>query len=82
MEIVWVTLLSQIANQDGKDEMTREQSATVPTFGVDPALDIDLTSQVLRGELIFASASSGLWREPTSLDPTDAWTFEGARPKG
>lgn len=81
MEIVWVTILSQVANQDGKEDMTEEQAAaleSMPAFGVDPALDIDLTAQVLRGELIFASASSGLWTEPSSADPTEAWTFEGA----
>ena len=54
------------------NQLPREQVLT-------PTLTL---TQVLRGELIFASASSGLWKEPTSSDPTDAWTFEGARPKG
>ena len=42
----------QVANQDGKGDLTSEEAAAaaaqLPAFGVDPALDIELTSQVLQ----------------------------------
>jgi hypothetical protein len=45
MEIVWVTLLSRVANKDAADG--KEEVAVVggDGFGVDPALEIELAEQ-------------------------------------
>ena len=43
MEVVWVTILSRVANQDEKDG---EETAVISeSFGVDPTLEIELTRE-------------------------------------
>ena len=45
MEVVWVTILSRVANQDEKDG---EETAVISeSFGVDPTLEIELSRQVM-----------------------------------
>ena len=54
MEVVWVTILSRVANQDEKDG---EETAVISeSFGVDPTLEIELSRQVMSGDLIYAGA--------------------------
>jgi len=70
MEIVWVTILSRVANQDDEEP---EDVVVGEAFGVDPALEVALTDQVKRGELMFAAPSG--WEPAT--DDSDVWYFRG-----
>lgn len=70
MEIVWVTILSRVANQDDTDA-DAEASVVSEGFGVDPSLEVALSQQVMAGELIFASQTG--WRP---AEDSSAWVLE------
>lgn len=54
MEIVWVTILSRVANQDDSAEGA-ETAVVSYEFGVDPTLEIALSQQVMQGTLLFST---------------------------
>ena len=57
MEIVWVTILSRVANQDDAKEgeaAATDTAVVSEPFGVDPTLEIALSQQVMEGQLLFA----------------------------
>merc|ERR1711865_1189045 len=49
MEIVWVTILSKVANDDKESRLEErgleEDAEVVESFGVDPTLEIELTRE-------------------------------------
>jgi len=53
MEVVWVTILSRVANQDGAEE---EEVVIAESFGVDPTLEIELSRQMMAGQLMYAGS--------------------------
>jgi len=69
MEIVWVTILSKVANQDETE--AEEGTVVLDSFGVDPTLDIALTQQVKQGQLLYAGSSG--WK---CSDEGDCWLLE------
>jgi len=86
MEIVWVTILSRVANQDdGKEgEETAQVAVVQESFGVDPTLEIALSQQVMSGELVFNGpagwkpASDGLsWTLDDATEQEDQGFFAG-----
>ena len=57
MEIVWVTILSRVANQDPDTSANGDEGETAVVsqeFGVDPTLEIALSAQVMQGTLLFS----------------------------
>ena len=70
-----MTILSRVANQDEKDG---EETAVISeSFGVDPTLEIELSRQVMSGDLIYAGAEG--WK--CSDDGTcSLWVGDEAAP--
>jgi hypothetical protein len=74
MEIVWVTILSKVANQDESAE-GEPQAVVSDTLGVDPSLEIELSRQMMAGgELSYASATG--WSDCTE-DSEDCYVWTG-----
>jgi len=71
MEIVWVTILSRVANQDDNgEEENQDIGVVVESFGVDPTLEIALSQQVMSGTLTYDSSAG--WK---CSEDGDCWVL-------